>query len=296
MEIKHIKGATYYIETGTNIGVYMPGNDRCILIDAGYRETAEELLKYMKSEGLSVQAVINTHGHVDHAGGDMVMRQQAGAIICAPAGESDFIEKPELELLGLTCVPSFGTLNNLFLDGRHCRPDIMMKPGYIAIGETDFDIISLAGHSADQMGVVTPDGVLFCGDALFTHAFIKKYKLPYICDVGMALATLERMRNMRYQCYVPSHGEILYKIEPAVEENVALIKDVIAYISGALNTPLTREELCSVIMEHYNVWMSVPQHFLMMSYTSAFLRYLYENGIVEPTICDYSLKWQSRKV
>lgn len=296
MELKHIAGSTYYIDddTNCNIGLYMLNDNRCILIDAGYEQEAQALLDYLYANSLAPAAIINTHGHVDHAGADKFIKERSGAIVYAPCGESWVIEKPELEMIGLTGTPSFGTLNDAFLRGRHCHTDVTLQPGAVTIYSVQLNALSLPGHSIDHMGIATPDNVLFCGDAVYTHEFIKKYKLPYISDVAATFSTLEYLKDMTYAYYVPSHGTVLRDIRSAVEENVKLLKDVLGYIVENLDEPVTREELCINIMKHYHVWMSMAQHFLMMSYTSALLRYLYEGGIIGPVIENYSLKWKAR--
>ncbi|AEE95269.1 MBL fold metallo-hydrolase [Mahella australiensis] len=296
MRLKHIGGRTYYIDddTNCNIGLYVLNDSQCILIDAGYEQEAQALLDYLHANGLAPVVIINTHGHVDHAGADEFIKERSEATIYAPSGESWVIEKPELEMIGLTGTPSFGALNDAFLRGRHCHTDVTLQPGVVTIYSVQLNALSLSGHSIDHMGIATPDNVLFCGDAVYTHEFIKKYKLPYISDVAATLSTLEYLKDMTYAYYVPSHGTVLRDIRSAVEENVKLLKDVLGYIVENLDEPVTREELCINIMEHYHVWMSMPQHFLMMSYTSALLRYLYEGGIIEPVIENYSLKWKAR--
>jgi len=294
MELNHIKGNTYYIKDNDNfnVGLYKIDERRCLLIDVGYEEAVQPLLEYLSMQDLLPAAVINTHGHVDHAGGDALIKKLAGVRVYASEEEALIIEKPELEMLGLTGVPSFGSINGLFLKGRHCKPDYILKPGSFLVDGVRLDALALPGHAIGHMGIATPDNVLFCGDAVFTHGFIKKYKLPYISDVAATITSLKAIKRTSYEYYIPSHGHPFDDIKSSVEENIRLIENVINYISDKLHSPIRREDLCAMIMEHYRVWMSFPQHFLMMCYTSAFLRYLYEDGKIEPVTDGYSLKWR----
>ena len=51
----------------TNCYVVHPeGESRCIVLDPGY--AAEEILRFLTQKGLSLEAILLTHGHFDHVG------------------------------------------------------------------------------------------------------------------------------------------------------------------------------------------------------------------------------------
>lgn len=63
-ELEKIKGSTFRIRNGTNIGVYIFEDKSVILIDTGLSgELAEELIETLREYKLDVKYIINTHGH-----------------------------------------------------------------------------------------------------------------------------------------------------------------------------------------------------------------------------------------
>jgi len=48
-----------------------------ILIDTGFPRTAGELLNYLESK--KINKIVNTHGHIDHIGGNSVIQRYFNA-------------------------------------------------------------------------------------------------------------------------------------------------------------------------------------------------------------------------
>ena len=46
--------------------VHREGSDRCAVMDPGYE--ADTILRFLEREGLSLEAILLTHGHFDHVG------------------------------------------------------------------------------------------------------------------------------------------------------------------------------------------------------------------------------------
>ena len=91
----------YYIPNLANIGVIKDGNN-AILIDSGLDDnTAKKILKVLEKENLILKAIINTHSHADHCGGNAYLKEKAQVKIYAPEIESGIIENPILEPLYL---------------------------------------------------------------------------------------------------------------------------------------------------------------------------------------------------
>jgi hypothetical protein len=71
MELIKIKGNTYYIQAGTNIGVISFKNKNCLLVDTAINNTAARKIDTIISENsLHAKYIINTHSHEDHCGGN----------------------------------------------------------------------------------------------------------------------------------------------------------------------------------------------------------------------------------
>ena len=61
---------------GLPLSLYVITGDQTVLIDSGISTTPEEfIIPAMKAAGLTPDLLICTHGHVDHFGGNAVLRQ-----------------------------------------------------------------------------------------------------------------------------------------------------------------------------------------------------------------------------
>jgi glyoxylase-like metal-dependent hydrolase (beta-lactamase superfamily II) len=71
MDLIEITSGAYYLPGATNLGVVATADGRAILIDTGQDEdAARRLLRACKAAGLMPCAIINTHAHADHFGGN----------------------------------------------------------------------------------------------------------------------------------------------------------------------------------------------------------------------------------
>ena len=81
----------------------------------------------------------------------------------------------------------------------------VLDAGHRNLFGINLEILDLAGHSPGQIGVLTEDGVCFCGDAYVGETILQKYSMPYTADVSTALQTLQKLQQSDYKYYVPAH-------------------------------------------------------------------------------------------
>lgn len=92
----------FYIAGRTNIGVITSSKNECIIIDSGINENyGRRILKILSSNNLKIKALINTHAHADHIGGNKIIYERTNVKIYSSFGEKPFIENPLLEPLYL---------------------------------------------------------------------------------------------------------------------------------------------------------------------------------------------------
>ena len=125
-------------QTNTYI-VYAEGSKTCCVIDPGYQ--ARTILNKVSALGLTVDAILLTHGHFDHVG--------AVRGIAAETGCPVYIHPEELSLPGMiTAGPLYYT--HTYTEGSRLH-----------LAGLDISVLHTPGH--------TPGGVcLRCGDALFS--------------------------------------------------------------------------------------------------------------------------------
>jgi len=274
MDLELIRGNTYYLKTpGSLVGVYRLAEGKCILIDSGDRAgNAGLILDTLRQAGLKVQGIINTHAHADHCAGNHRIQAATNCDIYASALESYAIEEPMIGLYGLYSANPLRVLKNRFLLAEPSWVTYKVESDLTINGES-FEILDLRGHSAGQIGVVTPDGVLFAGDSLIQPAILDEFSFLYMIDIAGQLQTLEHLKP-RPEIFFLAHGGIIPDVEYAIKRNRDLLDNMTGFIKNLLSVPLTREQIMERTANEYNLILNRTQYFLVSSSISAYLSYL----------------------
>jgi glyoxylase-like metal-dependent hydrolase (beta-lactamase superfamily II) len=82
------------LRRGDLLNAYLLGD---VLVDAGVRAGARELLRALQGERVAAHAI--THGHFDHQGASHALCQALGIPLWCGAGEKDAIESGDLARL-----------------------------------------------------------------------------------------------------------------------------------------------------------------------------------------------------
>ncbi len=143
-----------------DIFCYLVGDEiskTCALIDPAFE--TDKIMSLVKSEGLKVSFVINTHAHADHSAGNARIIGETRARLLIHEKDAASLEKVR---------------NRIFarLLGGQGSPqaDILLKDGFIInIGEVSLKVIHTPGHSPGSI-CLYGDGQLFTGDTLFVGA------------------------------------------------------------------------------------------------------------------------------
>lgn len=270
-----------YVAGSTNIGVIECGPGEVILVDSGIdAATAKKAVKILGREGMQPVAVISTHSHADHIGGNAWLAGM-GVRVYAPATEAAFMENPLLEPLCLTGGASpWPGLKHKFLMAAPSPVSGLLRPG-VGFPDRELDIIDLAGHSLGQIGVLG-GGVLFAADSFLGEEVLQKHVIPYNVDIPAYLASLDRVTGCGAGFTVPGHGPALADPVPCVEANRDTVLRLIEVTRGfLLNGPLS---VTSILQKLFSrLGMSVASdtfYFLYRTATLAYLSYLCHQGLV----------------
>ncbi len=108
----------------------------------------ETILDAIRQSGVTVEKILLTHGHIDHAGGAAALKEKLNVPIEGPHPEDSFL----LETLAETGA-QYG-----MSDARPVTPDRWLKEGdTVTVGGLSFAIYEAPGH--------TPGSVVFFNDA-----------------------------------------------------------------------------------------------------------------------------------
>lgn len=258
--MQRVRGNTYWMPTGSsNVGIVVFPNKDCVLIDAGGSpEEADAILATLAEKKLTPIALLITHVHGDNAGGAHTLRQKANLKVYAPVNEKLYLENPK----AMAKIAPKGDVpleDASFRSHQGCPCAGTLKPGtdWVAPNGKSFAIIDLAGHTAGQVGIVTPDQVCFSGDALASPDDLRHYFIPLLTDFGKGKETLQYLGQSPYSVFVPTHGPV-YDFSLAdevglnlaqlalLEQNVFLhlgapmeLSDLVAYVIASFNLPET---------------------------------------------------------
>jgi len=289
MELKKIRGRTYYIPGATNVGVYRYRNSLCTLVDTGINNTAgRKIIELLEDNNLKIKYIINTHAHPDHFGANNFIKEKyPGVQILTSYKEKLFMENSFLEQTVLYGAAAMPGLSARILKAQDTAVDLVVDEGITELDNKKFEIVSLEGHSIGQIGVATEDSVLFCGDAFFSEDKMDKYPFPFVFDLEAHLKTLEFLLGSNYECYMISHCDgPLDNPKPLIQKNIDNINHNLEIILDYLSQPLTREDLTELLIKKYDIDMNLSQYFITISSVGAFLTYLLEKQSINMDIID----------
>jgi hydroxyacylglutathione hydrolase len=125
----------------------------------------------IKKAGMSVEKIILTHGHIDHAGGALELKEKLGGIPIEGPHQADGFLLENLEQQGA----QFG------IGGvRNVTPDRWLDEGdTVSIAGHTFSVLHCPGHSPGSVVLVyEPQRFILMGDVLFKGS-IGRTDFPY---------------------------------------------------------------------------------------------------------------------
>ncbi|MBS4032373.1 MAG: MBL fold metallo-hydrolase [Clostridiales bacterium] len=292
-QLTQLKGTSYYIPGAVNTGVIVEGKD-CLLIDTGLdRQAGKQILRCLEEEGLTPKVIINTHSHADHYGGNAIICKQTGAKVFASSLEKAVIENPYLEPFYLFSAAPVKDLSTRFLMAQPSPVHGVLEAGVFDSDGFHVEIIHLPGHSPEQIGVVSGDGVCFTADAYFAPSILDKYGLPYCADITSALQTLNTLWQSDYDLYLPCHGEPEVKATETILKNVGVIERALEQILVILcDGGRTREEVLAAFMIQNNRELNPVQYVLNHGAITACLSHLHLISKVGYHFQDGKMLWE----
>lgn len=274
-----------------------------LLVDTGLdKDTARRALRAAEEMGVALEAVFITHAHADHFGGAHFLQRRLAVPLYAPALEAAMMEHPIIEPLYLfSGAAPIGDLRHKFTLAKPCRIDHIVRPGVGAetypyeIGPFQVGVVSLPGHSLNQVGVAVED-VLFCADAVFPAEALQKHKVIFCVDLDEMLETLERLPTLPYTCFAPGHGPAYAAGEEIAQicaANHARLEEIRALVHVVLDEPQGTPALVQRVADHFGLRLTTATaYFLTRTTILAALSSLERAGEVRVVMEENRLLWR----
>lgn len=244
MKLAHVKGNTYCIEAMETIPAYRLNERDVVLLDSGYAAYDREGLAALLDEaGWRVRGIIGSHTHIDHGGNHGFFQERDGAVIALPALEAAFAASPMM--LKAAYGPWSVKQAERELGTLLVRPDVVIpeEDGELTLCGARFGILHLPGHSPGHIGISTPDGVLYVGDALMGERLLKTAKLPTAYSHGDDLHSKRKLYGARYDKYILAHEGVYDEITGLIDRNLHKMEERASALLALLDRPMTLEEL-----------------------------------------------------
>jgi hydroxyacylglutathione hydrolase len=156
--------------TGVNCYLLQTG-ERFLLIDTSFafrRRFIEKSLERYECQPGSLRLIVITHGDMDHVGNAAYLGAKFNTPIGMHPDDAGMVEHGDMFWNRKADVSAFRNLVRKVIrlgKSNRFKPDISLYDG-MDLSEYGFDlkIVGIPGHSSGSIGVLTPEGDLFCGD------------------------------------------------------------------------------------------------------------------------------------
>jgi len=238
-----IIGNIYYVG-GSDVTSFLIATPKGhILIDAGYQETAAEVERNIEKLGFKlhdIKILLNSHAHLDHAGGLAELKRVTGARFYASAGDTPLLARGGVD------DPQFGNRflfppiqpDHIIKDGERVSIDgatlvAHLTPGHTP-GCTTYTMTAGGKHVVFFCSPTVPNGYRLVGNPRYPNAvedyrkeFAVLHKLP--CDVPLgshgSFFDLDRKRNTRQFIDPKGCAAFLSQMEQSFEKELAREQD-----------------------------------------------------------------------
>lgn len=141
----------------TNCYVIHNGRE-AILLDPAV--PSEEIRRWIEERNLSVSFIVNTHGHMDHIGGNAFFKEAfPGALLAIHDGDLVYLSRPDLNLSAEVLRPFVSPLPDRVFQGEE---------SHFSFGGTEVTVFATPGHTPGSVCLFFPEMLwLFSGDTLF---------------------------------------------------------------------------------------------------------------------------------
>jgi glyoxylase-like metal-dependent hydrolase (beta-lactamase superfamily II) len=173
------------------------------LVDASHCLHAPQtvaLVERALRPGETLAAIVNTHQHSDHCGGDAALQRRFGARLLIPPGEAEAVARWDEERL------SYRATGQRI--ERYAHDAVLAPNTTITVGRRSWTALAAPGHDPHSLILFDArDGVLISADALWADGFgIVFPELDGEAAFDDVAAVLDLIERLAPRVVIPGHG------------------------------------------------------------------------------------------
>ena len=280
---------SWYINCPAKIGIYQADEENVYLIDSGNdKDAGRKVRKILDEKDWVLKGILNTHSNADHIGGNRYLQQNTGCKVFTDGIEAAFTEHPILETSFLYGGYPCADLRHKFLMAAESDASGFSDPDF----PKEVEVIPLPGHFFDMVGFRIPDGTVFLADCLSSRSTLEKYQVSFIYDVEAYLKTLDRVKAMQAELFVPAHAEAGKDLSGLIDFNRQKVLEVADKLVSFCESPAIFEDVLRKVFQEYGLEMNFEQYVLVGSTVRSYLSWLKDTGKLGVSFEDGRLLWK----
>lgn len=169
-------------------------SNEAVVIDPA--DKGQRIYEELQKKGITVKAILLTHGHFDHVMGVDELRKASGAKVYLGKEEERLISNTELNLSAM-----FGKLYTT-------KADVFVEDGEeLELAGIKIKVIHTPGHTVGGVSYyLAEEGILVCGDTLFEGS-VGRTDFPTSNGAELGRSIREKLFTLPEDVYVyPGHG------------------------------------------------------------------------------------------
>lgn len=305
MSLLPITQRVFYLPGANNLAVIAAPDGAAVVVDTGIdKDTGRALRKALDAAGLRLRAIVSTHHHADHVGGNAFLLKHYGpeVTVAATQLEAAIISNPILEPAYLSGgARPVAALRNRWVLAPGSPVHQILGEGQIApgqrwaaaVGEISLELIGLPGHSPAQIGVLV-DGVCIAADGFFGPAVVAKHGIPYAYDIAEQLASLDALAGLDAAWFLPGHGALASRADlpEHLAANRAAIERSREIVLAALAEPGDLAAITARVLTALDQRPAgIPQYAIFSGAVAAYLSHLEQQGLARAELRGLELIW-----
>lgn len=288
-ELIKVGDNTYYIDSPVKMGIFLVNNSDVYLIDSGNdKSVGKKIKKILDENNWNLKAIINTHSHADHIGGNRELQNKTNCEIYSIGVENSFINNTILESSLLYGGYPLKKLRNKFLMAKESKSENIEN---VKLPE-GFEYFKIPGHSIEMIGIKTSDDIYFIADSLFSENILNKYHIMYLYNIEKHLKTLDDLEKLEGKLFIPAHGNATDDIKELIELNRDKTYEIMNKIIKICEIPISFEDILQNIFNVYNLNMDMNQYVLVGNTIKSYISYLCDNGKLEFHVIDNKILYK----